>query len=239
VNVYEENNSKLILKSPDKIKDAIIEYLKGKAAEYNTLLNAQIQKRNSYYTTWNAQFSFLGTYDTLANPLTHTYSNNSIPEDYFIDQLETFLDTLENAPEYGKKAIYGTSEADTRDEKLDMVAKLLYYQNITWPERLEQTSVVDDMAEIKESFDINMKIQNVVQTYLTEENDQGKFITPTYHDTGYEIAYINSDGEDYVSSKPTPAFIQQIQTAQEKSKIKNTFVEASTSELQKEIDSCE
>ena len=72
------------------------------------------------------------------------------------------------------------------------------------------------MAEIKESFDINLKIQNVVQTYLTEGNNQGKFITPTYHDTGYEIAYINSDGEDYVSSKPTPAFVQQIQTAQEK-----------------------
>jgi len=239
VNVYKESDSKLILKSPDKIKDAIIEYLKKKAIDYNALLNTQRQKRNAYYTTRNVQFSLLETYDTLANPLNHTYSNNSIPEDYFIDQLEVFLDTLENAPEYGKKAIYGMSKSDTRDEKLDMVAKLLYYQNITWPERLEQTSVVDDMAEIKESFDINLKIQNVVQTYLTEGNDQGKFITPTYNSTGYEIGYINSDGEDYVSSKPTPAFVQQIQTAQEKAKVKNKFVEASTSELQKEIDSCE
>jgi hypothetical protein len=154
-----------------------------------------------------------------------------------------FLDTLQNAPEYGKQAIYGKSEATTDDEKLDMIAKILYYQNITWPERLQQSTVAQDMTEIKDSFDVNQKISNIVTTYLTEGNDQGKFITPTYNTTGYEVGFINSDGEDYVSSKPVPSFIQQIQSSQEKSvKIPtNTFREstASSDVLQAQIDSCE
>ena len=68
-----------------------------------------------------------------------------------------------------------------------MIAKLLYYQNISRPERIQQNNVVEDIKEIKSSFDINQKISNVVNTYLTEGNDQGKFITPTYNKTGYEI----------------------------------------------------
>jgi len=125
-----------------------------------------------------------------------------------------------------------------------MVAKLLYYQNITRPERTQQTNVTQDMGEIKDSFDINQKISNIVTTYLTEGSDQGKFITPTYNSTGYEIGYINSDGEDYVSSKPTPAIIQQIQKVQENSVTKppaNAFVQATASSdiLQNEVNNCE
>ncbi|MEI6118605.1 MAG: hypothetical protein WCP92_05265 [bacterium] len=126
---------------------------------------------------------------------------------------------------------------------MDMVAKLFYYQNSTRPERLKQTTVAEDMTEIKASFDINRKVSQVTNTYLTKGNDQGKFITPTYNTTGYEVAYINSDGEDYISAKDTPAFIKSIQTAQttqaKQKTTANTFVESSAADLQAEVDECE
>jgi len=184
VKVYNEAGNKLILKTPTEIRDAIKNYLTGKAMEYNTLLDKEIQQRdNGYYNSYSAQFNFLGQLDPLANPNLHNYGQDPIPEDYFINQLVIFLNTLENDPEYGKQAIYGNSDANTIDEKLDMIAKLLYYQNIEWPERLKQTSVADDMTEIKNSFDINRKISAVANTYLTEGNEQGKFITPVYDST--------------------------------------------------------
>lgn len=126
-----------------------------------------------------------------------------------------------------------------------MIAKLLYYQNITWPERLQQTGVAEDMTEIKSSFDVNQKVSSIVATYLTENNDQGKFITPTYNTTGYEIGFINSDGEDYISAKTTPAFIQSIQNIQETIKNTpkipaNTFIEKTdTDKVQAEVNTCE
>jgi hypothetical protein len=49
VEVYKEADGKLILKTEEEIRDAIKSYLKGKAQEYNTLLNAQIDKRNNGY----------------------------------------------------------------------------------------------------------------------------------------------------------------------------------------------
>ncbi|MEI7918877.1 MAG: hypothetical protein WCH65_01320 [bacterium] len=183
----------------------------------------------------------MGQLDPLANPNTHTY--NLLPADYFITQTIQFLDTLKNG--YGEKYVYGKSPASTIDQKLDVIAKLLYYQNISRPERLQQTGVAEDMTEIKNSFDINQKVSNIVTTYLTEGNDQGKFITPTYNTTGYEIGFINSDGEDYISAKSIPAFIQSIQNIQETKKNTekipaNAFIEKTeTDKLQAEIDSCE
>lgn len=231
------------MKTPVEIRDAIKTYLTGKALEYNTLLNTQRQNRTAYHTPFAAQFTWLGQLDQLANPIAsiHNYGLNPIPTDYFITKLIEFLDTLESAPEYGKNAIYGKNvEATTIDQKLDMVAKLFYYQNSTRPERLQQTTVAEDMTEIKASFDINRKVSQVTNTYLTKGNDQGKFITPTYNTTGYEVAYINSDGEDYISAKDTPAFIKSIQTAQEKPKTKtNTFVESSAADFQADVDECE
>lgn len=242
--IYTESGNKLILKTPIQIREAIKKYLTDKTNEYNILLEGQKNKKDAWYQPLSAQFNLLGQLDPLANPNTRNY--NPLPGNYFITQLVEYLDTLENAPEYGKKAIYGNSPAATSDDKLDMVAKLLYYQNIAWPERLQQSTVADDMAEIKSSFDVNQKISDVVNTYLTEGNDQGKFITPVYNNTGYEVGYINSDGEDYVASKPVPAFIQQIQGAQERSAGKistpaNAFVlsDASSDQLQAAVDSCE
>jgi len=202
VKIYQQSGEKLILKDTGAIREAIKTYLKDKVTEYNTLLAQQKQKRDGgYFASKAAQFNFLGQLDPLANPNASVHTYTPIDQNFFINQLVTFLDILENAPEYGKKAIYGHSDANTIDEKIDMIAKLFYYQNITWQERLAQTTVVDDLAEIKGSFDINQKISRVNTTYLTEGSDEGKFITPMYNVTGYEVGYINSDGEDYISAK--------------------------------------
>lgn len=243
VEIYKTVENKLIIKTPSEIREAIKTYLRNKVSEYNTVLEGQKNKKDQWYTSLSNQFTFLGQLDPLANPNADVHQYDLLPPDYFIDQIIIYLDTLENGPKYGKKAIYGQSKSTTIDEKLDMIAKLFYYQNITWPERMQQESVVEDMTEIKESFDINQKILHITKTYLTEGNDQGKFITPTYNTTGYEVGYINSDGEDYVSAKTTPSFIKQIQTAQENAtntptKV-NQFTESSATDLQAEVDSCE
>jgi hypothetical protein len=65
-----------------------------KAEEYNTLLQAQQNKKTQYYNTYGAHFNFLGQLDILANPQNHTY--NLIPTNYFIEKLIAFLDTLES-----------------------------------------------------------------------------------------------------------------------------------------------
>jgi hypothetical protein len=166
VQIYKKADNKLILKGTGEIREAIKTYLTNKAVEYNTLLQTQLNKKNQYYQSFSAQFSFLGQLDPLANPNTHNYT--LLPTDYFINQIISFLDTIKNAPEYGKKAIYGDSQANTIDEKLDMIAKLFYYQNITRPERLQQSTVTEDIVEIKNSFDINQKISQITNSYLKQ-----------------------------------------------------------------------
>ncbi len=242
VEIYKKTDTILTLKTPREIREAIKSYLLNITKTYNALLQAQTEKRNQRYQTRNNQFTFLRQIDPLADPSTHQYQ--LLSSEYFIDQLVSYLDTLEK--KYGTTYIYGQSKPETRDQKLDMIAKVLYYQNSTWPKRMQQENVMTDMKEIKNSFDINHKINNIVETYLTEGNNQGKFITPIYNITGYEIGYINSDGEDYISSQSIPAFIQQIQNIQQKTStlVKtpvNTYKEASNSSdiAQAQISSCE
>jgi hypothetical protein len=241
VEIYKKVGDKLILKTTTEIREAIKKYLTDKAIEYNTLLQAQKDKKSQWYTSLSNQFSFLEQIDPLANPNASVHNYDILSTDYFINQTIAFLDALENSPKYGKKAIYGEAKAASIDEKLDMIAKIFYYQNSTRPERRQQSTVVEDMTEIKESFDINQKINQVTKTYLTEGNDQGEFITPIYNTTGYEVGYINSDGDDYVSAKTIPSFIKQIQSAQENAvkQPKNQFVESSMADLQADVDSCE
>lgn len=234
----------MVLKTPTEIITAIKTYLQNKASEYNTLLNAQREKRSAYFQTASDQFSFLEQLDPLANPQNsiHNYPQNPLDQDFFIDQIVNYLDTLQANPEYGKQAIYGDQEATTKDQKLSMIARFLYQQNNARPEKLVQTGVVENINESKSSFDINQKIQQITQTYLTKNNDQGKFVTPTYKSKGYEVAYINTDGQDYVSAKSVPSFIQQIKTLQANAPTPtpaNRFLEKIQQDTQITIDDCE
>jgi hypothetical protein len=62
------------------------------------------------------------------------------------------------------------------------LGKFFYQQNIARPEKMKTNTVEESISEAKSSFDINNKISNVLQNYLQTDNDQGKFLTPTYND---------------------------------------------------------
>jgi len=74
----------------------------------------------------------------------------------------------------------GTTIDDTPEKAIETIAKLMYYQNITRQEKLPQTNVIADINETKSSFDINKKTSYIMKNYLSDGNDQGPFITPTY-----------------------------------------------------------
>jgi len=48
----------------------------------------------------------------------------------------------------------------------------MYYQNITRPEKLSNTGIVADINENKAAFDVNKKISDVMNKYLSGDNDQ-------------------------------------------------------------------
>lgn len=64
-----------------------------------------------------------------------------------------------------------------------MIANFLYQQNRAWNQKTTQDTVQEDIQSTQKFFDINQKIHNTVQTYLTKNNDQGKFLTPNYNTT--------------------------------------------------------
>jgi len=63
-----------------------------------------------------------------------------LPTNYFIDKLAEYIDTLISMN--SKVAIFGKNNANTTDEKVDLIANFLYQQNITRPERLVQGTVI-------------------------------------------------------------------------------------------------
>lgn len=240
VEVYNENDTILTLKQPNEIREAIKTYLKNKADTYNAALTTQLNKKNQYYQAWSAQFTLLGQFDPWANPSTHNYE--LLPQEYFIDKLIEYLDSL--VAQYGRSYIYGEQEIRTDDDKIDMIANFLYQQNRAWNQKTTQDTVQEDIQSTQKFFDINQKIHNTVQTYLTKDNDQGKFLTPNYNTTWYEVGYINSDGADYISTQEVPSFIKKIQTyqaAETKPIPINTIVQDSTqnNRLQQSISTCE
>jgi hypothetical protein len=177
VEVYKEVDDTLILKTPTEIKESIKTYLVNKAVEYNTLLEQQQNNKNSYYASFSNQFNLLAELDPLATP---NRNYELIPTDYFITKTIEFLDNLEDT--YSKEYVYGKNNANTDDEKLTFLGKFFYQQNIARPEKKKTDTVIENINDAKSSFDINKKISNVVQNYLQTDNDQGKFLMPTYND---------------------------------------------------------
>ncbi|MEI8091129.1 MAG: hypothetical protein WCG98_02535 [bacterium] len=122
----------------------------------------------------------------MATPHNRTYT--PLDPNFFITKLEQSLDAL--VTQYGNDYVYGDT---IPSNKLMLIAKLLYYQNLARTERGKATTVDGDIVEAQDSFNVNQKISDTVNTYLHADNNQGQFLTPTYNDSGYEVAYINSD----------------------------------------------
>ncbi len=152
-----------------QIKENLVKYIKNKVAEYNALLNVSELPDNAYYRK-------IAEFDKYATP----YKNQ---RPYKLFTYEEFIDAI------------------WWEQMLDVIADVLYYQNLTNKKKLFSSSVNEDISFIKQSFDINNKRENVLEDYLTEWNEEKKhplLVIPKYELSGYEVAYVNSNGGDYV-----------------------------------------
>lgn len=153
VPVYTQSGDKLILQTPEEIRQSIKTYMTQRIQSYNTLLQEQNSKKTTFYQTFSAQFNFLQTLDPLATP---NRSYTLLPQNLFINKLIETLDSM--TVKYGKSYIYGTQANATVDDKLLLIAKLLHYQNSPRAEKGIKTSVQADIQENKDMFNVNQKI---------------------------------------------------------------------------------
>jgi hypothetical protein len=87
------------------------------------------------------------------------------------------------------------------EKMLDVIAETLYYHNLTNKKKLSDWNVEKDLELIRKTFSLNEKRDQIMKDYLMEGNEKIKnpiFEIPTYEMLWYEVAYINSDGRDYI-----------------------------------------
>lgn len=87
------------------------------------------------------------------------------------------------------------------EQMLDVIADVLYYQNLTNKKKLHSSEISEDISFIKDSFNLNDKREYVLEDYLTEWKEEEKhplLVIPKYELSGYEVAYVNSDWGDFV-----------------------------------------
>ena len=168
------------LLSKGDIVERINQYLKDKVQVYNQYLDIQLQKAPDYYSLHPEEFDFLADVDPAASP-NRTYE--LYPENYLIDLL-------------GERNIARAAEA-------------LYHLNVSWAEERPVAQTVGEyIAEGRRLFDLNHKIEFIMDEYLQYDDpaDEFKFdhiaypthIEPTF---AYELGLIVSDGYDLVQDQ--------------------------------------
>jgi hypothetical protein len=180
------------LKTIPEIKTALQTYLQNKVNEYNTYLT---EAKNNPISDSKANTK--GAYTRLQNNFpkaSPSLTSNVRPYNLF-----TYNDLL--------NALGGTSQLDT-------IAELLYYQNLTNTEKQSDNLIETDISNTRASFDINNKVKYTLQEYLIQGNKKSPLILPNYREKGYEVAYINSDGSDYIQNTQVPTFVAQAQQQQ-------------------------
>ncbi len=182
-------SNQLVLKTPEQIEQAIKDYLITVVKKYNEYLVAQNQKRQHFFAEHQQAFTTLWTLDPLASPKSEEHKMTLFPEDFLIKKLEQEIKNNETF----KNNIWWYTP-------LAFIAQMLYYQNINWKERTVGSTIQNDLIETVKDFDPNTKIIATLQEYLTRDNDKGMFLTPLYRKDWYEVAYLNSDGDDYIRS---------------------------------------
>ncbi len=164
-----------------QIKENLVKYLSWKVVEYNKILEAEYNRaelsigwRSVYYNKLNSLWFPLATPDKSVRSYQYfTY--------------EDFEDAL------------------WWSWMLDVISEMLYYQSLTNKKKLSTWGVAEDIELIKKSFSLNDKREWVLRDYLTEwtgedlkTNKNPLFVIPTYELSWYEVAYVNSDGKDYI-----------------------------------------
>lgn len=195
VSVYKKEWSNLTLKSALEIEQWIIAYLVDKSKEYNLILTEQEQKRQKYYNKNSKAFDYIANVDPLASPKNRPIK--ILPEDFFVSLVTK--------------------------QRISELAELMYYQTLPVYSKKNEKYVDQDLDSIRTAFDLNKKISYVISWYLTSHPDQWVIVSPTYNASWYEVAYINSDREDYIAVSELPPFIREIQTAQKP--INNVLIE--------------
>lgn len=184
VEVYSQSWEILILKTPQQIENAIKLYLIKVVQKYNQTLQDQLDNKTNFYNTQSSSFNKLQTLNILANP---NRNYQLFDNDYLIQTIW--------------------------EDNIKTISQILYYHNITNQQTKIWSTIAEDIQNKIDWFDINQKISNVMSNYLIQNNDQWPLITPSYNSKWYEVWFLNSDWQDYISSKPLPSFIQQIQTS--------------------------
>lgn len=186
----------LELKSPQEIKVAIEHYLRETVKKYNEYLINQNNKKQSFYNQHNLAYNALWEKDKLATPMSAGSDRpyNLMNENYLIDQLRNIINDNINFKEHMWEY-----------EPIEFIAHLIYYQNIWRQQRKVWNTILKDMNNIVEDFDVNEKIRDSLESYLVKDNNQWSFVSPAYRNKGYEVAFINSNGEDLITEKATLA----------------------------------
>ncbi len=180
---YNQSWTFLQLKSPAEFKTSLEKYLKNKVNEYNTILTQEKNKANANYLSKKGHYDQLRSVDFLATPLLDINIRRY--------ELFTYDEVL--------KSIGG-------EKMLNTLAELLYYQNVAIKSRAISDDITKDISFSDSSFDINNKVEYIVDNYLSQHNDQilssqwiyPQLALPTYASKGYEVWFINSNDSDTI-----------------------------------------
>ncbi len=185
--VFKGEGGNMQLKNPEEIYKTLQEYFANKAKEYNALL----EREKNAATAMNLHYEKLASLDQLATP-----TLNATVRPYQPFSSQEFVD-----------AIGGES-------MLRSLAELLYYQNSSHPTKETTDTIKEEIQSLKDSFNINKKIELVLKDYLSEKsrnfytNEKKWFasmILPGYAEKGYEVGFFNSNDDDSLFWSPTDA----------------------------------
>lgn len=176
VEVYKKDQNKIILKTIPEIEQAIKNYLK----EELRVFNAKLEQENTKNLSNNAikGYEILKKINLKATPY-ETKNSNTARKYKPIEEKEII------------QAIGG-------EEQIKILAELLYYLNITNQQKESKNLIKDDIQSTRDNFDINQKTRYILKEYLSEWQKKSPLILPSYQTSWYEVAYFNSDGEDFV-----------------------------------------
>lgn len=168
----------------NSIREAIVAYLRQKANEHRAILQQELEWSQIEYQLHQTWYDFLWTVDPIAVPW--TWNNRPytlIDEDFYM------------------RALGSTG--------LTMAAENIYYQLRNWTGYTNQTfeTIWEQLKWMKNNFNLNDKISYVVWSYLTHDPKESDpwinkirkmiiGINDWYRPQWYEIAVINSDGND-------------------------------------------
>jgi|GEM_PF-310655 len=182
VEVYKKVGTSLTLKNPGEIADSIKTYLKQKVASINTKLAAENASAQSYYNQKATAFDNLASIDSLATPKNRTYA--MLPDTFFIDALT--------------------------ETTINSIAEILYWHNIGRFNKPASADLMSDLQNNQASLDINKKIGYITENYLTKNDNPTASLVPGYEPKGYELVYINSDGNDILKNSTPPPIVSSI-----------------------------